>query len=115
VRYIALDPISRKDAEEAFLSGSSEAVCYALARLVHHDPEWRWLQDKCIEMTNHPDINVVGLAITSFGDIARIHGNLDLDTVLPLLDKLHGDAELAGKVEDAWDDIATYLHSGPHH
>lgn len=114
MRYRALDPISRHDAEEALSSPSSATVCYALARVVHHDPDWRWLQDKCIQLTSHPDIDVVGLAITSFGDIARIHGNLDLQTVLPLLDKLHHNAELAGRVEDAWDDIAVYLQSGPH-
>ena len=113
MRYIPLDPISREDAEEAFSSGSSAAVCHALARLVHHDPDWRWLQDKCIRMTGHPDIDVVGLAIGSFGDIARIHGNLDLGTVLPLLDRLHDNTALAGRVEDAWDDIERYLHSGP--
>jgi hypothetical protein len=103
MRYIALDPISRDDAEAMFASGSSSAVCYSLARLVHHDPDWRWLQDKCIQMTSHSDLDVVSLAITSFGDIARIHGNLDLGTILPLLERLHDNPELAGRVEDALD------------
>ena len=114
VRYIELDPISRHDAEEALSSASSATVCYALARVVHHDSDWRWLQDKCIQMTSHPDMDVVRLSISLFGDIARIHGNLDLDTVLPLLKRLHENTELAGRVEDAWDDIAVYLHAGPH-
>jgi len=56
--------------------------------------------------------DVVGFAITSFGHIARIHGNLNLGTVLPLLERLHDNPELAGRVEDAWDDIARFLNSG---
>jgi hypothetical protein len=111
VRFHALVPIGRDDAEAVFASGSSSAVCYVLACLVHHDPDWQWLQDKCIQMTSHPDFDVAGLAITSFGHIARIHGNLDLGTVLPLLERLHVNPELAGRVEDALDDIAMYLPS----
>jgi hypothetical protein len=57
------------------------------------------------------DPNVARLAITSFGHIARIHRKLELKTVLPLLERLHNNPQLAGRVEDALADIRMYIPS----
>ena len=60
-------------------------------------------------MSEHAHPAVTGLAVTSLGHIARIHRQLDLDKVLPVLEKLRSDPEIGGRVEDALDDIRKYL------
>lgn len=105
-----VEPITRREAEVAFASSDSRTICHALIRIVYHDPDWRWLQNKCIEMSEHLDSDVAGLAVACLGDIARIHRTLDLETVLPALKKRQGNPEIAGRVEDALDDIEIYLH-----
>ena len=109
MRYSEVEPISRDEAEKAFASGISETVCAALIRVVYHEPDWRWVQGKCIEMSDNPDPAIAGLAITSLGHLARIRRRLELDKVLPVLEKHRADPIVGGRVEDALDDIAIYL------
>lgn len=111
MEYQDVKPISRQEALYAFSSGSSEAIADALIRVVFHDPDWRWVQNLCLEYTKHRDKPIVFLAITCFGHLARIHRRLDLDRVLPILEKLGKDEETAGRVEDALDDIRIFLSS----
>ena len=110
MRYVAVEPISRQEAEAAFTSGVSHAICDALVRLVYHDPDGKWLQEKCIEMSENSDAEVAGLAVTCLGHLARIHRTLDLERVLPILKRVRTNPELAGRAEDALDDIETYLN-----
>lgn len=109
MRYVEVEPITRPEAEVAFASGVSHAICHALVRLVYHDPDWKWLQEKCIEMSENSDSEVAGVAVTCFGHLARIHRTLDLERVLPILKTLQVNPEIAGRVEDALDDIEMYL------
>jgi hypothetical protein len=109
LRYVEVEPITRQEAEVAFSSAVSGEIRSALIRLVYHDPDWRWLQEKCIEMSKASDSEVAGLAVTCLGHLARIHRTLDLERVLPILKKLLGNPKISGRVEDALDDIETYL------
>lgn len=109
VEGLELQPITRHEAEVAFASGVSREICYALIRLVYHDPDWKWLQEKCMEMSQVSDLDVAGLAVTCLGHIARIHCTLELERVLPVLKALRARPELAGIVDDAFDDIEMYM------
>ena len=102
-------PMSRDVAERELSAKESIRVCDALVSLAFHEPDWRWVQSKCIELVSHHTSEVRGLAVTCFGHLARIHGRLDLDLVTPILDRLKGDAEIGGRVQDALDDIELYI------
>ncbi|HEU4508395.1 MAG TPA: hypothetical protein VFR78_09180 [Pyrinomonadaceae bacterium] len=104
-----IEPITRQEAELAFASGTSREVCMALLRLVYHDDDWQWIQDKCIELSKSPDVDVAGLAITCLGHLARIHRTLALDKVLPVLNERRANSDLAGRVDDALDDMEMYM------
>ena len=104
-----IEPITRQEAEVAFASGVSRDMCMALLRLVYHDDDWQWIQDKCIELSGYPDIDVAGLAITCLGHLARIHRTLELEKVLPVLKELRANPELAGRVDDALSDIEIFM------
>jgi hypothetical protein len=102
-------PITRTEAEAGLTSGIPDKICDALIRITYHDPDWRWVQDMCLELASHSDPQVSGLAVTCLGHLARIHGFLDVEKVLPTLRRLRDDPKISGRVADALDDIKMYL------
>ena len=88
MRYKEPQPISRDAASHVFETGSPEEICDALIGVTFHDPDWRWVQDRCLEFLSHESPDVGGLAATCLGHIARIHGALDQDAVVPALQRL---------------------------
>jgi hypothetical protein len=60
-------------------------------------------------MASQPNSEVARLAVTCLGHVARIHRTLDLDRVLPVLETLRKDPEIAASMGDALDDIEMYL------
>lgn len=83
-------------------------ACTALVAVVFGDEDWQWLQQKCLDLLDHEDEALRGLAVACLGHVARIHGRLDRATVLPALDSASQDLRLAGRVADALDNIARY-------
>ena len=102
-------PIERSEAEVGLTSGMPDMICDALVRITYHDPDWRWVQEVCLELASHPNPQLSGLAVTCLGHLARIHGVLDLEKVLPTLKRLREDPKISGRVDDALDDIKTFL------
>jgi len=109
MNYQEVEPISREDANKAFMSGNTSDICYALVSVTFHNSDWQWVQGKCISFLQKDDKDVQSLAVTCLGHLARIHHRLDLDMVLPLLNNLQQNPELKGCVEDALDDIQMYI------
>ncbi len=103
-------PISREQASIAFASNNVEAICDALIRITYHDPDWRWVQEQCIRFAEFPDADVRGLAVTCLGHLARIHRKLNLEEVLPVLESLLKDPDVAPRVLDTLDDIKIFLN-----
>lgn len=109
MRHHEVLPISREDAELALGSGFADRICDALVRLAFHDPDWRTVQNRCLEFVRHEHTDVRGAAITCLGHLARIHGVLDRDRVVPVLSQVLDDPEVGGRAQDALDDLAMFL------
>ena len=109
--YRTTPPIARQEAEAAFSSGSPEQITDALVRVALNDPDWRWVQEQCLTFVNSPTSDVRRLAVTCLGHLARIHGELDRERVLPLLNDLRNDDEVSGSVEDTLEDIEAFVGS----
>jgi len=107
--YEEMPPISRSEAERAFASGNTDDIVRALIRLALNDPDWNWVQARCLTFLQHKDRWVRRAAATSLGHLARIHGRLNLDTVKPQLERLVNDPEMEGAAEDALDDIRHHI------
>ena len=107
--YQEVLPISRKDAETIFSSGSSENIADALVSLAYYDSDWSWVQEICIRYLIGDNKNLQAVAATCLGHLARIHRKLDLEKVIPLLKKLQDNPKIGGIVEDALGDIDWYL------
>ena len=108
-KYQGIAPITRREAEALIQFGSPEEISLALIRLAYHDPDWRWVQDLCISLSSHADKWVRRSSVTCFGHIARIHGVIDKDKVMPVLNRLLLDPEVKGEAEDAMGDLAVFI------
>ncbi len=109
MKYEESAPMSREDATRALHSPNPEETCMALLSIALHEPDWRWAQEQCLRSLQHASEQVRALALTCLGHVARIHGHLDMERVLPALVELRTHASLAGRVEDALDDIEMFL------
>jgi hypothetical protein len=69
-----------------------------------------WLEDRYIALLEHENDDVSGLAATCLGHIARIHGEINQEKVLPVLQEKLKDARLVGRVQDALDDISIFCN-----
>jgi hypothetical protein len=102
--------ISRDEARLAFSSGNAEEICIALVAVTFHDPDLHWVQELCLNFLSHGDSRISGLAATCLGHLARIHRNIDREKVLSALHHHLSNEEIAGRVEDAIDDIEMFSH-----
>jgi hypothetical protein len=109
MKYCEPDPISRTEAEMKFATGLQREICTALVRITYNESDWRWAQDWCLHFAEHADSGVRGVAANCLGDLARIHGCLELEKVFPVLRKLLADPEVVGRAEDALDDIRIFM------
>lgn len=109
MKYHDVQPISRQEAVEVLAGTNSAAICNALVSLVFHDPDWQWVQGQCVDRLRDGDADVAGVAATCLGHLARLHQCVDMAIVIPALESAKKRKEIRGRVEDAMDDIRTYL------
>ncbi len=112
--YREPQPISRSDAKSAFDSGDPSQIIRALVGLTYHDPDWKWVERTCLDFCDHSDPQVRGLAASCLGELARIHGQIDAELVIPRLRAMlkvstalgdRSDWIIQGQVQDALNDI----------
>jgi hypothetical protein len=111
MQYQETLPISYEEAKEILKSDDSTRINDALVRLTYHNSDWQWVQDQCLQLVNHSDPVVKGLAVSCLGHLARIHKTIDTAKVLPILNSLLNDPEVGGRAEDAIDDIEMFALS----
>lgn len=111
MHYQKIEPIPQQEAELAFKQGNDEAICDALLSVALYDADWKWVESYCLKFLEYPDKNVRAVAATSLGHLARIHGTIDSDTVIPALQAhfTDPDPEVSGRAPDALDDINMFV------
>ncbi len=90
-------------------AGVIALVCDAIVRSAHFIHDYDWLLQQYILLLKHPNIEVRGVTVTCIGHLARLCENADKAQLLEILDPLLSDDELSGRVEDAIDDVRTFL------
>jgi hypothetical protein len=108
-KYEKIEPIARAEAEAIIRRDKTEDIPLTLVRLAYHEPDWRWVQDLCIGLSDHPDKSVRRVCAICFGHIARIHGKLERDKVSPVLRRLLSDAEVRGDAQDTIEELDIFL------
>lgn len=109
MEYHEVAPITRERAKAALASQDPATIAHALLSITYHDPDWRWVQEICLRFTEDEDATIRGMAVTCIGHLARIHGVLDEEAVLPVLVRLTKDAAIGGRAYDALDDVHIFL------
>ncbi len=114
MKYAQIEPISREEAATALASGDPSFACEALVRLAFFDEDCTFVEATCMQYTRHPNAEIRKAATICFGHLARIHGHLDLDRVLPLLEALSADPLTVAQASAAMDDVRMFiLERGP--
>ena len=101
--------LKRQEAENIFASGDANEIASALIDIALHDRDWCWVQNKCLGFARDGNPVVRQAAVTCLGHVARIHRELDLETVLAVLNELSGDPAVT--TEDALDDIRIFIRN----
>jgi len=107
--YSELDPIDRHEAEAVFASGGRE-IGFVLLRLALHYHDWAYVERRCLDFARHPDTWVRRNAATALGQLARIHGRIHVERVMPALMTLWADPDVSGWADDALDDVEAFCH-----
>jgi hypothetical protein len=92
-------------------------MAIAILSAAQFDDDRDWSESLCLHFLGHHSYEVKIAALMGLSHIARLHGTLDLDVVIPMLAELKKDATLAGRVSDTLDDIRIFVtgkHSSPH-
>lgn len=106
--YREVVPVSKVAATKYLASNDTIVVRNTLVSLALHEPDWRWVQSRCLKSLHHEDGDVRRVAALCLGHLARIHGIIDRDLVLPALYALRDDPFARGGVADALDDIEMF-------
>ncbi len=89
-------------------SDNIEIVTKAMLEIAFNSSDLNSNEDLFIKMLSNEDENVVGLAITCLGHLARIHGKINKDKVIPVLIKFKKNKKHIGSIEDALEDIEMF-------
>lgn len=84
--------------------GQTSRVSTLLVGAALHDPDWRAVQELCLELLNG-DPTVAATAVTCLGHLARLHGEIDKERVIPALRAVADHPVIGKRVPDALDDI----------
>lgn len=109
--YNEVQKLDLKNVMSELNSGEVQRIVNALLGLAFHDEDWKGVQDLCIQYSNHPHYNVKGIAILCFGHLARIHGKLETEKVLPIVKKALRDSNdfVVGHANSALGDIQFFV------
>jgi hypothetical protein len=110
VSLIYQDPsISHDEANRLLANGTTANVVAALTSIGLNEVDRVWAQDICLKHLFNETEAIVASAATALGHIARRHGEIDTETVLPALERAKGKfPSLVGIIEDTLDDIGAF-------
>lgn len=111
MKFEQIKPISKVNAELVFKSGVDNDIVEVLIRLAYHHNDWRWVQSKCLHYVENDNDSLKQTAILCLGHLARIHKQLDIEIVMPIVDRLKSQSNLQGRIEDFLDDVSIYINN----
>lgn len=111
MKYVPIPKFTKTEMEQAISENDLDKLKYVplFASLYFENRDFA--AKVCIALASHSDFNVRGLAIESFGHLARIDGELDKEIVKPLIEKglIDKNEFVREKANDAKDDIKHFL------
>ena len=84
-------------------------ICQAIVDAAHYIDDYDWLLKRYGELLNHPDLQVRGVTVSCIGHLARLNNRADKQQLLSILEPFLDCQDISGRVEDAMEDINTFL------
>lgn len=109
MRYDELRPRTRTELDADVNSGDPATIATALRSAALYDADRAYVEDLIVRLIRHRELWVRGVSASAAGHAARIHRTLSTDKIVPLIEALLENPQTRGKVEDALDDIQTFL------
>jgi|SRR6516225_3897304 hypothetical protein len=109
MEFEQINPLNKQQAERAFASADTEKIVHALLGTTFHEPDWEWVESRCLQYLESPVPDLRNTAIICLGHLARIHRKLHKTKVVQELSKYLVDPDYSGRVEDALDDIEMFV------
>lgn len=100
--------LSKSEIEMYLLSNDNDKKIHALVRMVDDVGDPEWIQKTLLSYIHDQDFWVAKNAIVGLGDLARVHGKIDLEKVSSELRKIQNE-RLQGSVDDVFDDFEVFL------
>jgi hypothetical protein len=111
VKYEPVLPVSRSELTSQLESGDAETVEKALYAASRYEQDWKWVQDQCLICLESPEASVRWAAVTCLGDLAFSRRPLDIQAVLPALEKAAKDPEIADPASFSLSMVKQFLGS----
>ncbi|TDQ22657.1 hypothetical protein [Tenacibaculum caenipelagi] len=87
MKYESYNFQSKEEVNELLSSNNNDEIISALVGAINGIEDRVFLEDICCRFVNHEDFWVSKTAISSLGDIARIYKFIDLEKIIPILQK----------------------------
>lgn len=94
-RYEALHPATRSELTRQLESDDPDTVSHALYVAAKWEEDWKWVQDQCLKYLNSTEISVRWAAATCLGNLALLRRPLEVQSVVPALEKATKDPSIA--------------------
>ncbi|MEJ2454151.1 MAG: hypothetical protein P8103_08360 [Candidatus Thiodiazotropha sp.] len=101
--------ITKSEFMDIVRTGDVSQICDAVVRAVHFIHDYDWLLQQYTLLLKHADVEVRGATVTCIGHLARMNEIADKNQLLEALKPLLLEEELSGRIDDAIDDINTFL------
>ncbi|MDB6056057.1 MAG: uncharacterized protein JWN25_3580 [Verrucomicrobiales bacterium] len=106
--------ISKKRAQIIFSGDDFSKIKFTLVRVALYEPDYKWATAQCLNFCDHADGEIRGLAAACLGHIGRVHGTIEMEKVIPVLERLLQDTQTVGRAEDALGDIKQFVRRRRH-
>ena len=108
LRYEAVRDLDASQTYTDLRSSDVDLVSRAILTISWHE-EWTSAQETCLEFARHEEYWIRKNSITGLGHIARIHGAIDIGSVLDLFGRLTKAGVPAYEFADMFGDIMVFV------
>jgi len=101
--------ISKDQFLQIIAKGVVVPICQAIVSAAHSIKDYKWLILQYTLLLEHPDVEVQGVTVSCIGHLSRLNESAKKDELLAILEPLLKREDIAGRVEDAMEDVNTFL------
>jgi len=107
--YVKINSRSREELRDVFAGDDENAICEAMYSAAQHEPDWRWAQGALVKFLGHKSLLVCSAAVNALGELVFFRGCVDIEVVLPEIQKLEKDRYLAPYVTQYLEDLKSRI------